>query len=83
MPPMPRQRVKSPRPRGQAGKRTPEQVLAHRAALARSLREDPGAGGQVAPGHARSPSGPHVRTTAPARGARPARPRGLTAGGLT
>ena len=41
MPPTPRQRVKSPRPEGQASKRTPEQVLAHRAQVARWLREEP------------------------------------------
>ena len=38
----PDKRAKSPRPEGQAGKRTPEQALAHRAQVARWLREEPG-----------------------------------------
>ena len=42
MPPTPRQHVRSPRPRGQAGKRTPAQVACHRAEIARWLREEPG-----------------------------------------
>ena len=42
MPLSPDKRAKSTRPRGQEGKRTPEQMLAHRAEIAKWLREEPG-----------------------------------------